>query len=82
MGLLLSSYAEWIHKAFDDEERLKQRLPKRTDTLLLSATHLRIRLDTNLSMKLRYLYRSNRSSVDLLEYGNHILSVGLEFRPR
>jgi hypothetical protein len=57
-------------------------LPKRTDTLLLSATHLRVRLETNLSVKLRYLYRGNRSSVDLLEYGNYIISVGLEFRPR
>lgn len=80
--LLLSTYAEWIHKDFDDEERLKQALPRRTDTLLLSATHLRIRLDHNLSLKLRYLYRGNRSSVDLLEYGNHTGSVSVEYRPR
>ncbi|MDA0337136.1 MAG: hypothetical protein O2782_18395 [bacterium] len=80
--VLLSTYAEWIHKDFDDEERLRQRLPRRTDTLLLTSTHLRIRLNSDLSLKLRYLYRGNRSSVDLLEYGNHIASVGVEFRPR
>ncbi len=80
--VLLSTYAEWIHKDFDDEERLKQRLPRRTDTLLLTSGHLRIRLNSDLSLKLRYLYRGNRSSVDLLEYGNHIAPVGFEFRPR
>lgn len=79
--LLLSTYVEWIHKDFDDEERLRQALPRRTDTLLLSATHLRIRLERKLSVKLRYLYRGNRSSVDLLEYGNHVGSVSLEYRP-
>ncbi|MBT6145092.1 MAG: hypothetical protein HOH74_06665 [Gemmatimonadetes bacterium] len=80
--LLFSTYAEWIHKDFDDEERLIQSLPKRTDSLLLSSSHLRFRLDGNLSLKLRYLYRASRSSIDLLEYGNHITSVGIEFRPR
>ena len=80
--VLLSTYLEWIHKGFDDEERLKQLLPRRTDTLLLTSSHLRIRLNSDLSLKLRYLYRGNRSSVDLLEYGNHIGSVGFEFRPR
>lgn len=78
--LLLSSYAEWIRKRFDAEERHKRQLPKRADSLLLTATHLRLRLDERLSLKLRYLYRGNRSSVDLLDYGNHIFAVGLELR--
>jgi hypothetical protein len=80
--LVLSSYAEWIHKRFDDEERLKLALPRRTDTLYLTATDLRIRIDEALSLKLGYLFRGNSSSVDLLDYGNHILSAGLTYRTR
>lgn len=77
---LLSSYAEWIRKAFEDEERLELQLPRRTDTLLLSATHLRYRVRDSLFVKLRYLFRTNRSSVNLLDYDNHVVSAGLEVR--
>ncbi|MFP6647409.1 MAG: hypothetical protein VCF24_28195 [Candidatus Latescibacterota bacterium] len=79
--LLLSTYAEWIRKDFDDEERRQQRLPKRTDTLLFSATHLRPTRrepvgEAALPVPRQPLLRRP------VEYGNHIVSVGLELRRR
>jgi len=77
--LTLSSYAEWIRKKFHGEDDLPIPRKRRTDALFLSSTHLKIRFSRDLSFKLRYLFRTNDSSLDSQDYLDHILFVGPEY---
>lgn len=78
--LTLSSYAEWIRKKFHGED--DEPIPRkgRTDALFLSSTYLKIRWSRDLSFKIRYLFRTNQSSLDSQDYRDHIVFVGPEYR--
>ena len=78
--LTLSSYAEFIHKKFHSEDDPPIPRKKRTDSLYLSSTHLKIRWSRDLAFKLRYLFRANQSSVNSQDYRDHIVFVGPEYR--
>ena len=78
--LTLSSYAEWIHKKFHSEDDPPVPREKRTDALFLSSTHLKIRWSGALDLNLRYLFRTNRSSLDRQDYQDHIVFFGPEYR--
>ncbi len=77
---LVSSYTEWIKKGFDDEIDVADPFRGRRDTLLLSALHLRYRINRIWSVKLRYLYRSNDSSIARADYKAHLISLGLHWQ--
>jgi len=79
-NLTLSSYAEWIHKEFHGEDDPPIPRERRTDALFLSSTHLKIRCSRDLTFKLRYLFRTNQSSLDSQDYRDHIVFVGPEYR--
>ena len=53
---------------------------KRTDALSLSSTHLKFRWSGDLSFEIRYLFRANRSSLDIQDYRDHIIFVGPKYR--
>jgi hypothetical protein len=78
--LILSSYAEWISKNFDEEDDPPLARKGRLDALFLSSTHLKIRWSEELSLKLRYLFRANQSSLDTQDYQNHLVFLGPEYR--
>jgi hypothetical protein len=94
--LVLSIYNEVIHKTFDDQELEfededgHEVEPEgdptiiqegRADLLFLSSSYLRVKIRPRLSLKVRYLFRMNASSEGDRDYTNHILSVGLDFKP-
>lgn len=78
--LLLSTYAEWIYKNFDEEDDPPIAREGRTDALLLSSTHLKIRWSGDLAFKFRYLFRSDHSSLDSQDYRDHLVFLGPEYR--
>lgn len=79
--LALSSYAEWIHKQFDDEDdSASPPRPGRHDSLFLSSTYLTIGRSEGLVFKLRYLFRMNQSSLAAQDYRDYLLIAGPEFR--
>ncbi len=78
--LTFSSYAEWIRKKFDSEEDLPLPRERRIDMLFLSSTHLKIRWSEDLSLKIRYLFRTNQSSLNSQDYRDHIVFIGPEYR--
>ena len=78
--LTLSSYAEWIRKKFHGEDDLPLLRKGRIDALFLSSTHLKIRWSQDLCFRIRYLFRTNQSSLDSQDYRDHILFLGPEYR--
>ena len=78
--LTFSSYAELIRKKFhsEDDEPLPRK--RRIDSLLLSSTYLKVRWTRDLSFKIRYLFRTNQSSLDSQDYRDHIIFIGPEYR--
>ena len=78
--LMLSSYAEWIRKKFDSEDDPPFPRGTRIDKLFLSSTHLKIRWSEDLTLRIRYLFRLNQSSLGSQDYRDHILFFGPEYR--
>ncbi|MEW6750123.1 MAG: hypothetical protein AB1505_04000 [Candidatus Latescibacterota bacterium] len=77
--LAFSSYLEWIRKDFDDEDDAPLQRQGRTDALYLSASHVKLRWSERLVLRLRYLYRTNRSTLSAQDYANHIVAIGPEY---
>ena len=87
-----AAYSEWIRKGFDqtieiefeeengdDEEEIKLPGERRTNTLFLSSVFLKTQLNDRWRIKLRYLFRLQRSSAPGQDYTDHILFCGPEF---
>ena len=77
---LFSNYTEWIKKNFDNEIDVADPFRGRRDTLLLSTLHLRYKLNSTWSVKLRYLYRSNDANIARSDYTAHLISIGLHWQ--
>ena len=89
-----AAYGEWIRKRFDqtieieqegtdedgdEEEEIKLPGERRTNTLFLSSAFLKARIDDRWRLKLRYLFRLQRSSAPRQDYTDHIIFFGPEF---
>ena len=78
--ITVSAYEEWIRKNFDEEDDLEIAREERTDVLFLSSTYATVRLTDRLLLRVRYLFRMNKSSSAAQDYTDHILFAGPEYR--
>jgi len=77
----LSLYNELIHKTFPKRDADLYPYPReRRDVLFLTSAWLTARLVGNAYGKIRYLYRMSESNIDMHDFQDHIIYLGLEYR--